>query len=131
MLMALGTFVFSLRNLAYQELQRSTAWRHASSARVGARPAHQYVGPGEDTITLSGVLLPPLTGRTASLDTLRQMAGEGRPLSLVDGTGVVHGAWVITELRETRSLLFADGTARRIEFQLGLERVDEAMAGAA
>lgn len=125
MMMALGTFVFSLPQLAYQQLQRSTSWRHASSERVGARAAHQYVGPGEDTIELSGLIAPELTGDPASLDLLRAMADEGRPLALVDGTGLVHGAYVITAIDEEHTLFFADGAPRRIEFRLSLLRVDD------
>lgn len=125
MMMALGTFVFSLSQLAYQQLQRSTAWRHSSSDRVGARAAHQYVGPGDETVELSGVVAPELTGDPASLDLLCAMADEGRPLALVDGTGAVHGSFVITSLSETRTLFFPDGAARRIEFQLSLLRVDD------
>ena len=53
-MMTLGTFVFSLPTLAYQQLQRQNEWRHPSSERVKARPAYQYVGPGEETIQLSG-----------------------------------------------------------------------------
>jgi len=51
MMMALGMFVFSLRTAAYQELQRQTDWRHASNNRIGAAPARQFVGRGEDAIT--------------------------------------------------------------------------------
>jgi hypothetical protein len=125
MMMALGTFVFSLPTLAYQQLQRATAWRHAGSERVGARAAHQYLGPGEETFELSGIVAPELTGAPASLDLLRDMASEGRPLALVDGAGNVLGAFVITSLSETGTLFFPDGTARRIEFRLSLLRVDD------
>lgn len=124
-MMALGTFVFSLPTLAYQQLQRSTSWRHASTERVGARAAHQFVGPGEETVELSGLIAPELTGTPASLDILRDLADEGRPLALVDGMGRVHGAFVITSLNETHTLFFQDGTPRRIEFQLSLRRVDD------
>lgn len=131
MMMALGTFVFSLPTLAYQKLQHATAWRHASSERVGARAAHQYVGPGEETIELEGLVAAELTGDTASLQLLRDLADEGRPLALVDGTGRVYGAFVINSLSESKSLFFQDGAARRIEFQLSLTRVDDdAMADA-
>jgi phage protein U len=129
MMMALGTFVFSLETAAYQQLQRQTSWRHSGSERVGVRQARQYVGPGDDTIDLSGMIAPPLTGDVASLETLRQMANEGRPLALVDGAGSVHGAFVITSLNETRSLFFRDGTPRKIEFQLSLLHVDEPASG--
>lgn len=125
MMMALGTFVFALKPIAFQQLERAADWRHSSSSRVGARAAHQYVGPGEETIELSGLIAPELTGDPASLDTLRDLANVGRPLSLVDGTGLVYGAFVLTSIKETRTLFFADGAARRIEFQLSLLRVDD------
>ncbi len=129
MMMSLGTFVFSLSTLAYQQLQRQRSWRHATSERIGARPASQFLGPGEDSIELSGLLAPDLTGDPLSIDTLASMADEGRPYALVDGSGVVYGAYVVTSVNETQTLQFADGTPRRIEFQLSLQRVpDEAMA---
>lgn len=62
MMMALGLFVFSLSTLPYQELQRKRGWRYASNNRVGKRPARQFAGEDDETIQLSGVLLPELTG---------------------------------------------------------------------
>ncbi|WP_266126268.1 phage tail protein [Acinetobacter bereziniae] len=35
-----------------QEFQRQTEWRHASSSRIGAQPPRQFVGRGDDAITL-------------------------------------------------------------------------------
>ena len=78
MMMALGMFVFSLETLAYQEFQRQTDWRHGSTSRIGTNPARQYLGRGEDSITLPGVLLPGLVGSPLSLDTLRMMADTGK-----------------------------------------------------
>lgn len=131
MMMALGMFVFSLHTLAYQELQRQTEWRHPSTSRVGARPARQYIGPGEDTISLPGVLLPQLAGSRLSLDVLREMAGTGRAWVLVDGTGRVYGAWIIDRIIEGQSLFFRDGAPRRIEFTVSLARVDEGIVDVA
>lgn len=125
MMLTLGTFVFSLPTLAYQQLQKSQEWRHSKSQRIGVRPAMQYVGPGDEIIELSGLIAPEITGDPASLDTLREFANEGRPLALVDGTGVVHGAFVILNISTTNTLFFKDGTARRIEFRLTLERADD------
>ncbi|MGO1072095.1 phage tail protein [Lysobacter sp. CA199] len=125
MMMALGTFVFSLSTLAYDQFQRSTSWRHPGSDRVGARAARQYVGPGDDTIRLSGLIAPDLTGTPISLDVLRGMANTGEVFALVEGTGMVYGGFVIGDLNETRTLLFADGAARRIEFDMTLVRADD------
>lgn len=125
MMMSLGTFVFSLATAAYQQLQRQMLWRHPTSARVGARAARQYVGPGEETIDLSGVIHAELAEDLLTLDVLRELAAEGRPLALVEGNGTVYGAYVILSINEGRTEFFSDGTPRRIEFQLQLGRADD------
>lgn len=125
MMMALGMFVFGLPTLAYQELQRQTEWRHPSSSRVGTNPARQFAGRGDDTLTLPGILLPELAGSLLSLDALREMANTGKAYPMVEGSGRILGLWVIERVSETRSLFFPDGTPRRIEFSLGLTRVDD------
>lgn len=125
MMMCLGQFVFSLSTLAYQDFQRQTQWRHPSNSRVGARPARQFAGPGDDTIALQGLLAPELTGTMESLDTLREMADTGSAWPLVEGTGRVYGLYAIEGLNEGRTLFFQDGAARRIEFTVNLVRVDD------
>jgi phage protein U len=128
MMMSLGTFVFSLPTLAYQELQRRTAWRHAQSSRVGARQSSQFVGPGEDSISLSGTLAAAVIGSPASLDELRTMGDQGEAWPLVDGTGKVYGAFVIQGVDERQRELFGDGTPRLIDFGVELLCVDEVQA---
>lgn len=124
MLMSLGMFVFELPGVTYQELDRKTDWRHAQNARVGQRAASQFLGPGEDTVTLSGSI-PHEIGDPAALETLREMADAGESYPLVDGRGRVHGAHVILDLSERQSLPMADGTPRRTEFSLTLRHVDD------
>jgi len=132
MMMSYGTFVFSLPTLAYQELQRQQAWRFGASERIGARAALQFLGEGEETIELTGLLAPQLTGTRDSLDTLRELAADGQALPLVDGSGLVYGSFVVTGLRETQSVFFADGAPQRIEFAISLRREDStARPGAA
>jgi len=125
MMMGYGQFVFSLTTLAYQDLERNAEWRHPSNSRVGGRPASQFVGPGEETTTLSGVLFPAFMGSTKSLDLLREMANTGQAWPLVAGSGRVYGAFVITNLREHETHHLAEGTAQRIEFTITLKRVDD------
>lgn len=125
MMMAYGMFVFALDSAPYQQLQRQTRWRHDSQSRVGARPARQFLGPGDDTITLSGRLLPELTGGQQNLDDLRSMADRGLAWPLVEGTGVNYGVYVIESLDEDKSVFFRDGLAQQIDFNLALARVDD------
>ncbi|MFP1794029.1 phage tail protein [Lonsdalea quercina] len=128
MMMVLGLFVFTLKTVPYQELQRQRAWRHVTNSRIGYRPVTQYIGPDNDTITLQGVLLPQVTGGTLSLWALEQMAETGKAWALLEGSGAIYGMYVIESLNETRSQFFQDGKARRIEFTLTLKRVDESLS---
>lgn len=123
MMMALGFFVFSLHTAAYQEMQRQLAWRHASVPRMGDRPASQFIGPDDETITLNGVLLPELAGERISLDVLQAMADTGDAWPLIEGTGRIYGLYVIESLQTTRTLFFQDGAARRIDFAISIKRV--------
>ncbi|MGL6093948.1 MAG: phage tail protein [Pseudomonas paracarnis] len=125
MMLSLGMFVFSLSTLAYQELQRQTDWRHASNSRVGAAPARQFVGRGDDVITLPGILFPQLAGSVLSLDAIRLMANTGKAWPMVEGTGRIYGLWVIESLSENKTIFFRDGTPQRIEFTLVLKRTDD------
>lgn len=125
MMMGYGQFVFGLDTLAYQELERASEWRHPTNSRVGARPAAQFLGPGPETITLTGLLAPLFKGSSKSLDLLREMANTGQAWPLVAGSGRVYGAYVITALREVENNHLADGTATRIQFTVGLQRVDD------
>lgn len=124
-MLCLGQFVFALKSAPYQSLQHDQGWRHPSNSRVGARPARQFIGPDDETITLQGVLLPEVTGGQQSLDKLEEMASTGDAWVLVDGQGVLYGLWVIEKLSQTKTVFFQDGTPRRIEFSLSLARVDD------
>ncbi|EMZ3830149.1 phage tail protein [Salmonella enterica] len=95
-----------------------------TNSRVGQRPATQFLGVDEETITLSGELYPELTGGTLSLMTLQWMADTGKAWPLIEGTGFIYGMFVITSLSRTRTFFSPNGHASKIEFTLTLKRVD-------
>lgn len=127
MLMILGLFVFERRTLPHQSMQYSKDYRWASNDRIGRPPAYQFLGEGETTRTLSGVLYPEITGGNLSLKAIELMANEGRAWPLIDGTGMIHGMYVIEKVTHTHTELYSDGSARKIEFSLSLKRVDESL----
>ena len=124
-LMTLGMFVFDIPTVTYSQLQRRSTWRHALNERVGARAAGQYVGPGEDTITLSGTLAPIAFGDPQSLTALRTMAKKGEAWPLLDGAGQNYGAFAITALDETQRSIMDNGVARISDFTLTLQQMDD------
>ena len=125
MMMALGLFVFSLDTAPYSEFQRQVGWRHPGNSRVGRRPSHQFTGPDDETITLSGKLMPELTGGDLTLAVLELMGDTGDAYTLIEGTGRFYGQFVIDSLDTKRTYFFQDGAARACDFTLKLTRVDD------
>jgi phage protein U len=124
-LIILGAFRFSLDTAAYDSLSRRSQWDWKEAERVGAMPALQYTGPRNDTITLEGRLIPGFTGGVEQLARMRLMADIGIPLLLIDGTGRVHGMWVIESVEETGTKHFKDGYPRMVTFNIGIKKYSD------
>ncbi|HFO6585991.1 TPA: phage tail protein, partial [Escherichia coli] len=71
MMLALGMFVFMRQTLPHQTMQRESDYRWPSNSCIGKRDAFQFLGVGEENITLAGVLYPELTGGKLTMTTLR------------------------------------------------------------
>ena len=121
-LLSIGMFIFGTDTISYQELERRTEWRWAGTARYGARDALQFTGPGEDTITLNGVLVPEVAGRYGDLELLREMGDSGQVQDVVLGNGSVLGQYVITAADHREQNIMKGGRARKYDFAVDLKR---------
>lgn len=124
-MMALGEYRFSVSTAAYNDFRRNTAWRWASQQRLGRLPAKQYLGPGEDTIEMGGTIYPHYNGGLKQIDSMRDEAGKGEPLLLVDGLGNVWGKWCILLIEENQSRHLGNGAPLKQGFRLRLENYGE------
>lgn len=79
MMMIYGMFVFELRTLPHQQIQQSKTWRHVKNERINRSAAWQYIGAGDDQITLSGLLYPEITGGEVSLTLLNTRPTQDVP----------------------------------------------------
>ena len=127
MLSVLGLFVFQLKSSSYQQLQHSDTerWKNQEVSDAKKRDTWQHLGPGEDTVTLSGTLYPEITGGDTSLDALRAMKNSGKSWIFMLGNGRIMGLYIIQSIEETYQLFFRNGKARKIDFSLKLTRVDD------
>lgn len=121
-LMTLGLFVFERKTAPYSTYDRFTEQRWQTQERAGGALAAQWSGPGEDSLSIDGVLAPEITGGARHLETLRKMAATGKAWILVDGNGAEQGRWYIESVAEKGSHLLDNGMARKIEFTLRLAR---------
>lgn len=127
MMMIFGMTVFMRQTLPYQTMTQSNDYRWAVASRIGVRPAQQFLGPGDETITLTGELRPEITGGVPSLLVLEKMAAAGRAWPLLSGSGTPYGMFVITSVNATHTDFLSNGTARKITFTMTLKRVDESL----
>lgn len=125
MMMVYGMFVFMLQTTPYQQLRHSLNWRHVKNDRVNRAAGWQYIGVGDDNITLDGTLYPEITGGNWSLSALKTIGYAGRPWPLIEGTGRIYGMYVLTGLEEGKTEFDRYGNPKKIEFTINLSRVDE------
>ncbi len=127
MMMIYGMLPFMRQTLPYGELQQTIDYRWPGNNRFGLRPAAQFIGPGDEKITLSGELRPEITGGAVSLTTIRLLADQGMAWPLIGGSGMIYGMYVIESITNAHSEFFPNGAASKIMFTLNLKRVDESL----
>ena len=124
-MLGLGEFRFEVSTLAYQKFSLNQSWRWQEQARINRDPALQFVGRNVDEIELDGVIYPSFKGGLGQIEAMRSLADAGKPLQLVDGLGRIWGAWVITEIGDTRTVFADDGQPRKLEFRIKLKAYGE------
>ena len=124
----LRMFVFTQKTIPFQTLDRESNWRHPTNSVVGGMPKTQFTGKDGEKITISGRLMPEITGGRFSIKMLELMADSCGSFPLIDGASFeLVGFFVIESLSETRSEMFGDGAPRAIDFTLNLKRTDDPM----
>jgi len=112
-LFKLGNYKFMLINSVPQTLQRSTSYNWPTQQRYRQKPTSQFVGEGDDVITLTGVIFPEFRGGLHEVDKFRAMAATGKPHLLVTGHGAILGYWLIENVEEEQSLFALAGSFRK------------------
>jgi len=121
-MMMLGPFMFATDTAAFESFTHAAEYRWASQARVGRRPSLQHTGIGPETIDLKGTIYPEYAGGISQVQAMRELAGLGKPMILVDGRGIVYDEWAILRVEEVRTILNSDSTPRKIIFNMNLSR---------
>lgn len=138
-LMTFGAVLFTTRLRGLAEFRRVAEYRYPLIERVRLGPVRQSLGPGAETVSVSGVIHPDFSGGPQDVQTLRDAGAE--PARLVDGAGRNLGLWAVLRVEETWTRQGRDGLPRRIAFNAEFGRVgpddaagdlvDEALAAGA
>lgn len=124
-MMALGNYRYSIVRAAFDELVRIHNWKWEKQDRIGRSPAYQYMGLGEETITMQGRIYPYHRGGLGQIDAMRAEANQGKALILTDSLGKIWGKYCITSIQEKRLHFDAHGLPRRQDFSINLTAYGE------
>lgn len=122
MILSLGPHVFDILPVNLQSIERALVMNWPAISRFGGAPARQYVGEGEHTIRLTGLVFPEAFGGYEEYEALRATVLAAQPvimLGLGAGlVGTVFGLVVITGVRDRQDHLAPDGIGRRLAFDI-------------
>ena len=135
-MLKLGDFQFSVSTATMNKLKLNSKyrWETKSSPTKDSPELRQYVGRGDHSMTIDGVIYPQLiAGGLGYMSELRELAELGVLMQMVaveakgevDNVGKVLGQWGITSISEERTLFLPDGTPREIHFTMQLESFND------
>jgi len=118
MLAQLGSVTFEVWPLNLHETDRQAAADHVAKDVLGSLRPREFVGEGDDLITLRGRLFPEAFG--GSTDDLHMMRVSGTAQIYVRGDGRSFGWWLIERVTERATFLDGKGRGKVIEFEVSL-----------
>lgn len=120
MLGQLGPVTFEVWPVNLHETDRQAAADHVAKDVLGALRPREFVGEGDDQMTLRGRLFPEKFG--GSTDDLHALRISGTAQVYVRGDGRAMGWWLIERVSERASYLDGQGRGRVIEFEVSMVR---------
>jgi phage protein U len=124
MLYALGPLDFEVAPFNTHEVERANSADFAAKDLVGRRKGHEFVGAGDERITMRGKLFPHKLGGLGALGILNALCDSGTPQMLMRGDGTPLGWFLVERVRESSSHLDGRGVGKMIEFEVELLRDD-------
>lgn len=129
-LLGLGPFIFYATWPSFNKLKHKVPIRWVGQERIGRRPAMQFLGPGEEEVTLEGVFYPQALGGLEMLIAMQEAARQGVICDLVAVTGEVFGPWVIKEVANENQFFTPTGSPRKVDFTINLHAYgDDGLGG--
>jgi uncharacterized protein len=125
-MVGIGAVRFQVDTLNFSQLERTFAYRWEPQNRLGRRPAMQFMGPGEETITLQGTIYPNHPAFAGGLDELNNMRARSATGAFFNmgariGTrGLALGRWCVRTIRDTQSYFHPNGQPSKVEFTIEL-----------
>ena len=116
-----GGVVFELTPLNVEDVDHSTSSDFVKHPVMGAQQPVEFMGPGDDKLSLSGSIFPRALGGEAELALLEDLQRQGQAVLVTRGMSRL-GWFIITSLRRRHRYLSPNGIGRKIELTIEIER---------
>jgi hypothetical protein len=130
-LYVLGGVVMDTRPFNADTFDRSASADLVEKAVMGGLKPSEFMGEGEDTLTITGQLLPFKTGGLAEFDVLDEMRRTGARFPVMRGDGKRLGTYAITQLSERHNLLMKNGVGFTVQYSVSLRKTQADYDGGA
>ena len=122
MLYQIGTISLDTRPFNADEVDRDATADFAVKPLLGSLPGREFMGEGDDEITISGQLLPSKIGGLTQLEALHAFRQAGQRMPVMRGDGKMMGWFVITRIREQHADLLRDGVGFTVDHSITLAK---------
>jgi phage protein U len=112
-----GPLQFTVWPLNIHQAQHQTASDWAKKEIVGAAIYREWVGEGDEQISVRGRLFPYRIGGLRNLEALETMRREGITALLVRGDGAILGWYICEKLARQHSFLGPEGVGKQLDFE--------------
>jgi phage protein U len=91
---------------------------------LGRLPAREFVGEGDQTLSLKGQVLPSKLGGLSSIEALHGMRRRGERCHVMRGDGRVFGWYAIEHISEQHERIGPNGVGQVVKHEIKLVLVD-------
>lgn len=130
MLYMIGTLSFDTRPFNADEFERTATADLAEKPVIGGFAPSEFMGEGEDQITLSGQLLPSKIGGLTEIEVADTMRKAGARVPVMRGDGKRLGTYSIINIREKHKHLLRNGVGFTVNYSIKLKKVQADRDGA-
>lgn len=122
MLYMIGTLVLDTRPFSAETMSRLAGADIVVKPVAGGFQPKEFMGEGEDEISLSGRLLPSKIGGLTELETAHEMRRAGTQFPLMRGDGSRLGWFAISKISEKHTELTRDGVGFVVDHEIAMIR---------
>lgn len=123
MLYQFGAVQMDTYPFSADEVSRNAGADFAVKPVIGSLPNREFMGEGDDELSISGQLLPSKIGGLTELETLHALRRAGEQLPVMRGDGVMLGWFAITRIQEEHKDLERNGVGFTVQHTIDLVRI--------